>query len=150
TCQNERGTMAMVTRGPLKDVYFGFNVANLLLRLDFYEPARDALAEFDALRVGFVEPAGYELVIERPASSRRSMQLLQQGKPMSPAGVEVGIDRIAGLALPFDLLGIRVDEPLQFYVDLRQGGQSLDRAPREGTIALVRPSPDFERIMWDV
>jgi alpha-amylase/alpha-mannosidase (GH57 family) len=150
TCQNERGTMARVTRGPMKDLFFGFNVATLLLRLDFDEPARDALAEFDALRVGFVEPAGYELVIERPASPRRSVHLLHQGKPVSAAGVVVGIDRIVELAVPFDLLGLKVDEPLQFYVDLRQGGQSLDRAPREGTIALARPSPDFERIMWDV
>ena len=26
TCQNERGTMAMATRGPIKDVYFGFDL----------------------------------------------------------------------------------------------------------------------------
>jgi len=35
-------------------------------------------------------------------------------------------------------------------VELIQDGQSRDRAPREGTIALACPSPDFERIMWDV
>ena len=39
---------------------------------------------------------------------------------------------------------------MQFFVELLQDGQSRDRAPREGTIALTRPSPDFEQIMWDV
>jgi hypothetical protein len=35
-------------------------------------------------------------------------------------------------------------------VELLEGKQSVDRAPREGTIALLAPSPDFELIMWDV
>jgi hypothetical protein len=39
---------------------------------------------------------------------------------------------------------------LQFFVELLQDGQSRDRAPRHGAIALARPSPAFEHIMWDV
>ena len=31
-----------------------------------------------------------------------------------------------------------------------KGETSLDRAPREGIFELVVPSPDFERIMWQV
>ena len=48
------------------------------------------------------------------------------------------------------MLGVKVDQAIQFYVDLLEGGQSRDRAPREGTIDLRCPSADFERIMWDV
>ena len=39
---------------------------------------------------------------------------------------------------------------LQVAVELLQGTQSRDRAPREGNIYLARPSPDFEHMMWDV
>src|SRR5262249_30464335 len=66
TCQNERGTMAMVTRGPIRDVYFGFDLQRLLIRVDCDGAAREALADYDALRVGFVEPPGLEVVIARP------------------------------------------------------------------------------------
>jgi len=52
--------------------------------------------------------------------------------------------------VPFDALGVAVDGPVHFFVEVLEGGQSRDRAPREGTINLTRPSPDFERIMWDV
>ncbi len=52
--------------------------------------------------------------------------------------------------MPFDALGVEVDQPLQFFVELLRDGQSHDRAPREGAIVLTRPSPDFEQIMWDV
>jgi hypothetical protein len=67
-----------------------------------------------------------------------------------PTPIDVGIDQIVELAIPFALLGVKVDQAIQFFVELLQGGQSRDRAPRDGTINLACPSPDFEQIMWDV
>ncbi len=40
-CQNERGTMAMATRGPLEELFFGFDLERLLIRVDCDRPARD-------------------------------------------------------------------------------------------------------------
>jgi hypothetical protein len=45
---------------------------------------------------------------------------------------------------------VAVGQAVQFFVEVLEGGQSRDRAPRQGAIALSRPSQDFERIMWDV
>jgi alpha-amylase/alpha-mannosidase (GH57 family) len=151
TCQNERGTMAMAGQGPLKDVYFGFDRQALLLRVDFEDAAHEALSEYDALRVGFLEPPGYEVLI-RPGRERKSpaVELRRDEQPIDAAGVAVGIDHIVELAVPFARLGLKVDEPIQFVVELLESQQSRDRAPREGTIHLTCPSPDFERIMWDV
>jgi hypothetical protein len=67
-----------------------------------------------------------------------------------PEGARAGIDQILEVGVPFVVLGVKVDQPLGFYVELLQGTQSRDRAPREGTIQLACPSPDFEHIMWDV
>ncbi len=66
------------------------------------------------------------------------------------APVEAAVEQIAELAVPFDALGVAVDGPVQFFVELLHGGQSRDRAPRQGAIALTRPSRDFELMMWDV
>ena len=60
-CQNERATMAMAATGPMRTVYFGFDPRTLLIRIDFDGPARGTLAEFDALRIRFAEPAGREV-----------------------------------------------------------------------------------------
>jgi alpha-amylase/alpha-mannosidase (GH57 family) len=186
TCQNERGTMAMVTRGPIKEVYFGFNPTALLIRVDFDRPARVALADFDSLRVGFTEPAGYEVRVTELRGGQPKAQLLKHGteegekgrkgegekgrteskekdsrapsvspSPLlpfspSPGKVGVGIDQIVELAIPFERLGVEVDQPIHFFIELLEGSQSRDRAPREGTINLTCPSPDFEQIMWDV
>jgi alpha-amylase/alpha-mannosidase (GH57 family) len=150
TCQNERGTMALVTPGPMKDVYFGFNLRSLLIRVDFETLARSALTEYDALRIGFVEPADYEVVVAQPASALPMPQLRKAGVPLDASDIEVGIDQTAEISIPFERLGVKTDEPIQFYVELLQNQQSRDRAPREGTIHLTCPSPDFEQIMWDV
>jgi len=148
-CRNERGTMAMVTQGPLREVYFGFDLQSLLVRVDFESPARTVLPSFDAVRVGFAEPPGWEMLIDRPATVQQQVRLRHEGEEKKHA-IAVGIDRILEFAIPFELLGIKVDQPIQFFVELVEGTQSRDRAPREGAIHLTCPSPDFERIMWDV
>ena len=107
-CQNERGTMAMATQGPLEELFFGFDLNRLLVRVDCDGPARERLADCDVLRVGFVEPAGRELRLHRPG--RRPACRRAAIPPSGPAG----------------------------------------RAPRQGAVALTRPSRDFELMMWDV
>ena len=42
------------------------NRRDLLVRADFDSPARAALADYDTLRLGFVEPPGWELLVEGP------------------------------------------------------------------------------------
>ncbi len=148
-CHNERGTMAQAMKGPLTDVYFGFDLERLLVRVDCDEPAVEALAEVDQLRLGFVEPAGFELEIDAPGRPEQTVRLLYGGEEV-PAAVEAAVNRIAEMAVPFDALGVEVDGPVQFFVEVMRGGQGRDRAPRQGTINLTRPSVDFERIMWDV
>jgi hypothetical protein len=74
----------------------------------------------------------------------------QAKEPYSSAPIQIAIDQIVEFAVPFDMLEVKVDQPVQFFVELLEAGQSRDRAPREGTIDFKRPSPDFEQIMWDV
>jgi alpha-amylase/alpha-mannosidase (GH57 family) len=148
--QGERGTMAQVTLGPIKDVYFGFDLERLLVRIDLDQPAAAALEAFDALRIGFAEPEGCELRVEQPCRPDQRLVWRCAGAPADSGGIRCAIDRIVELAIPFAKLGVRVGEPIQFHVELVEGGQSRDHAPREGAIQLARPSPDFERVMWDV
>jgi hypothetical protein len=153
TSHNQRGTMAQVTPGAIKELYFGFDLESLLVRVDFDERARAAVEDFTALRLGFVEPAGWDVLLTWPAGKPPRAVVRQAGKPQPiPAGarLEVGIDKILEMAVAFQLLGIQVSQPVQFFVELLQDDQSRDRAPREGTIQLTRPGADFELRMWDV
>ena len=150
-CQNERGTMAMVTQGPFQELRFGFNLRDLFIRVEFDKPARVVLPSFETLRLVFTEPAGWELRIEKPATPQQSLHVFCDGSERPEAtSVRAGIDRIAEFAIPFEMLGVKPEQAIHFFVDLMENKQSRDRAPREGTINLTCPSPNFEQIMWDV
>jgi alpha-amylase/alpha-mannosidase (GH57 family) len=149
-CQGERGTMAMVKRGPLKDVYFGFDLEHLFVRVDLDQPARAALESFDAVRLSFAEPAGCDFRIDEPGRVGQRGKWISGGEPADVAGIAFAVERIVEVAIPFAKLGVGIGEPIQFCVELLEGRQSRDRAPREGAIALARPTADFERVMWDV
>jgi alpha-amylase/alpha-mannosidase (GH57 family) len=149
-CQNERGTMAQASKGPLKELHFGFSLDDLLLRVDCDESAQVSLWAYDFLRIGFADPPGYEVRIHHPGRADQQTELVSpEGAPEYPR-VSVAVDLVVEAAIPFDWLGARVEQPIQFVVELFQEGQIRDRAPREGTITLARPSPDYERMMWDV
>jgi hypothetical protein len=150
TCQNERGTMAMAMPGPMRDLYFGFDLDRLLVRVDCDGPAALALAECDAWRIGFIEPRGLEVRVQAPGRPEQTIEFFRGGKPQPAPGVDAAVGRIAEAAIPFALLGVAPGEPVQFFVEVLEGGQSRDRAPRQGAIGTARPTPDFERIMWDV
>jgi alpha-amylase/alpha-mannosidase (GH57 family) len=151
-CGNDRGTMALVSKGLLHQVHFGFDAARLLIRVDTTDgPAAERLGEAEAIRIGFVDPADWEVVVEDP-SSPRPVAHIRHGGDLSSNGttVEVATDKILELAVPFGRLGLKARDPIRFYVEALQGETSLDRAPREGIFELTVPTPDFERIMWQV
>jgi hypothetical protein len=142
--------MAMAMKGPLRELYFGFDLERLLLRVDCEGPAARALEGCDACRVALAEPAGVEVRIDRPGRPDQAARLYRHGEEVPCEGLEVAVDRIVEVAIPFAALGVEVNGPVQFFVELLQGGQCRDRAPRQGAIHTLRPSGDFERIMWDV
>ncbi|MBI2804368.1 MAG: alpha-amylase/alpha-mannosidase [Planctomycetes bacterium] len=150
-CVPERGAMANSVPGVMRDVFFGFNAETFLLRIDFEEPALAALQGFDVLRICFEEPGPCELRILHPGKTMQQWTWYARGEPIArPAGIELGIERIAECAIPFQLLGAQTGQPVQFFVELLENQQSRERAPRAGNIAFARPSAAFERIMWDV
>jgi alpha-amylase/alpha-mannosidase (GH57 family) len=150
-CTSERGVMGSNSPGSFTDVYFGFNRSELLVRIDFDLPARNALQSFDILRIGFEEPGECELRIYHPGKPMQSWKWYVKGEPIAAADkIKVGIERIAECSIAFDLLGVTANQPVQFCVELLENQQSRDRAPRAGNIAFNRPPAEFEQIMWDV
>ena len=150
-CQGERGTMAQVAHGPMRDVYFGFSLREFFVRIDFDQRAKPALQSFEVLRIAFEEPKVCELRIFNPGKPTQTAQWYDDGQPVETLGrIQIGIDRIAECAIPYDLIEAEAKQPVQFYVELLENQQSRDRAPREGNIVFTWPSPEFEQIMWDV
>jgi alpha-amylase/alpha-mannosidase (GH57 family) len=147
--QNERGTMALVTPGPIREIYFGFTPDRLIIRVDLDGHAASVLAAYSSLIIGFAEPPGFKLVIANPGRPSQQVELWRHGRLVPCQEIQVGVDEIVVVSIPFDCLEVAVDDPIHFFVELMEGTQSRDRAPRDATIGLTRPSPDFELKMWN-
>ena len=82
--------------------------SDFLVRIDFDQPAKAVLQSYDILRIGFEEPSACELRIFHPGKPMQSWQWYAEGEPVDAVGkIEIGIDRIAECAIPFDLIGAK-------------------------------------------
>jgi len=145
---SERGTMTKVTEGVIRDVYFGFDVDRLLIRVDTAHRAAEDLTQIDELRITFVEPPETTIRVTGLKQGTVKARLYRKNRAVARADVDVAVDRILELAVAFASLKVQTDDPLHMYVEAVSHKQSLDRAPQEGAFELTVPSPDFELMMW--
>lgn len=145
---NERGTMTLVAESLIREVYFGFDLNRLMLRIDTSVNARRELSHLDELRIGFLEPEGYYLRIMHPAGKQPEAQLFRDNEPIAGAVIEYAIDSILELTIRFSDLKLKPEDQIQLFIEAFSERNSVDRAPREGALELLTPSSDFEQIMW--
>jgi hypothetical protein len=148
TASAARGTMTMAAPRRVEQLYFGFEPERLLLRFDAHGGARVRLSDVDALRVVFLDPSGFELLVRGPGTTSPAAQLFHNDVPVSAAGVAAAADAILEIAIPWRSLATVTDAPLNFYAELIQCDQPLERIPHEGAIETFVPSPDYEMMMW--
>ncbi len=148
-CQGPRGAMAMAQDLLISDLYFGFDPQRLLLRLDARGGSVvERLTDVEAVRVSFLEPEGFELVVSHPDWKEPIVQLYHDDVPVTESGVVAASDHLLELAVPLRSLAANTDDPIHFCVELTRDEQSIERIPHEGAIEAVVPSEDFELIMW--
>ena len=141
-----------VTQGMVKSLLFGFDSRRLMVRIDTEGNADAILRErgVDRIRFEFLRPSDLQLLVWGLPWGSPLVRIHRGGNGTVECPCELAIGRVIELAIPFEALGVACDDPLSFFVELSSGSSSLDRVPREGTIDMQVPSPDFERIMWQV
>ncbi|MEM1063322.1 MAG: hypothetical protein AAGJ97_13435, partial [Planctomycetota bacterium] len=76
------------------------------------------------------------------------LKLTRDGKTVTRSKAEFAAGPIAELAIPRAELGVVDGDWIRFYVEALKKKQSLDRAPREGSIESAVPDEDFELREW--
>jgi alpha-amylase/alpha-mannosidase (GH57 family) len=144
-----RGTMSQIREGRLAGMFFGFDDERLLLRCDARTGSvRERLADVSSLRVAFLEPEGFELVLSHPNWQEPIWRLYHHDVPVSTPGVEAAADLVLEIGIPLRSLALSTDDPLHFFVELIEDDTVVERMPHEGAIETTVPSPDFEMMMW--
>jgi hypothetical protein len=125
-------------------LWFGFDQANLYLRLDPVDQA--ALPE--GLNVDFELTgsfgkhrlsAGFPQISAAPLEREGGARL----------GTACGVD-ILEAAVPLEALGVKAGDRLELSVAIRKGSVELQRLPPSGVLAMVAPDAAFDRLHWKV
>jgi alpha-amylase/alpha-mannosidase (GH57 family) len=149
--RGDRGTMSSATPGRVDSLRFGFDAEHLFLRLDAAGGVvREQWSDIDALRVNFLEPEGFELLVVRPAILEPTAQLFQRDVPVSGAAMQAAGDAILEIGIPWRSLAVGPDDQVHWNVELIRDEEVVERVPSEGAIQTTVPSPDFELVMWQV
>ena len=107
-------------------------------------------SDIDTLRVSFLEPEGYELLVICPATLEPTAQLFHRNVPVSGSAMQAAADAILELAIPWRSLAVAQDDQVHWIVELIRDEEVVERLPAEGALETTVPSPDFELVMWQV
>ncbi len=110
----------------------------------------DGFKSCDRLRIAFVDPSDFEIIVENPFDPRPVARLFRGGQAVEGPALECAVDKILELAAPFASLTLEPEDPVRFYLELSSGETSVDRTPREGIFELTVPTADYENVMWQV
>jgi hypothetical protein len=62
----------------------------------------------------------------------------------------VAANEVIEMAIPFDLLGVRQNDEIHFFVTVEREGSEIEKWPYRGFIRVKVPTEDFEAMMWQV
>jgi len=114
----------------LKDIYYGFSLSDLFVRLDVnLNLLSDEAKEFV-----------FSIAISAPAEKKVEIKNLES----------LGVGRIIELAIPFSELDAKPGQKVEFSVVVCRDGQELERWPRNGAISVEVPSDSYEEEQWYV
>jgi alpha-amylase/alpha-mannosidase (GH57 family) len=148
------GAMHQVAeRGPgLTLIEFGFDLANLFLRMDGTRPMVAILNEGLEIAVKFLKPAGLQvmlgLVDGRPAAWLLTRRTDGTWQPVAAPGILMSAKRVLEVQIPFQALGLDTHAPLAFMVALHRGAAEIEHHPQIRPVELEVPDPAFAARNW--
>ncbi|AEH43898.1 glycoside hydrolase family 57 [Thermodesulfatator indicus DSM 15286] len=132
-------------------LYFGFDLTNFYLRLDFKDKIFDHLPEDLQTIVTFSGSKHKTQIMFKPKAKDITKTLILVKGPFRLYGKDVGeiaLDRILELAVSFENLGFVVGEKVNFHLEFLENSLIRERIPRTGNLLFTVPDENFEQEMW--
>lgn len=133
--------------GLASQLYFGFNLEHLFVRLDFAAGAPPGTAH--GLRLEFVEPnAGRVEVARLGPGASPVFHVTTGGEVEEMKGAACRIESILELALPRGPLMLQPGQPLEMVVQILDQGRVVETVPPGDAVRLTIPDPSFDVGAW--
>jgi len=135
-------------------IYYGFDLTSMFVRLDPSGSLRDEKVAELAFFINFLSPKGLDVEVRVAPQERRVSAALSRSENGTRNQITaihtVAANDIIELAVPFDLLGVRPNDEVLFFVTVEHAGSEVEKWPYRGYIRFKAPTDDFEAMMWQV
>jgi alpha-amylase/alpha-mannosidase (GH57 family) len=137
------GVMEQVTEHIIKELFFGFDLNNLFIRLDF----SDKIENLGGAQILILFVAPTELIC-RVDELRAPQITIERGGRKSQIKT-IAVDRVVEMALPFSELGLSGAVKTKFYVEVRLN-KRVERVPLLCPFYLTVPTAEATQAQWQV
>lgn len=132
-----------------RELWFGFNLEQLCLRVDF-ESGAAGLGERD-LAIEILGPRPSRVIVRGLSAGSRPVTWASphpDGTPVEGAVCRIGT--ILELAIPFASLGLAAGESVEMLLQVVHDGQTVETMPSDDILRFSVPDESFEGAMWSV
>ncbi len=133
----------------IRNVYFGFDVDNLFIRIDFYKEFFSQNMERGKFVITFTQP--HEIQIHTSILTDKPLKFKIKNKSQNHEGRDfstISFNTIIELSCPFTDLGFSPGMDIEFFLEAVREDEVVQRVPMHTVFCLSVPSKDFERMMW--
>lgn len=138
------------TESLLSDIYYGFDLHNLFLRIDPRLPF-SGFPEGSSIFIYFLRPFEFKLEIQIKGNYKAELfkKLQTQWHKVSDI-TQLAIADIVEIGIPFADINVKQGEELNLFITVSRhfGTVEIERSPWRGYISLISPTPEFPAIMW--
>lgn len=146
------GTMHQ-TESIISSFHYGFDLDNLYLRLDLQSGEFDEnpINEFE-FEIIFLKPNKKHFYFRFDSEAKLKYFYLEEGTIKKDLKT-IALDKIIELAIPFELLGIAVNEKAEFILKVSKitptnERYEIERWPYQSSVIFVRPTEEFIYEDW--
>ncbi|MEK6621232.1 MAG: glycoside hydrolase family 57 protein [Planctomycetota bacterium] len=151
TVDKDMDAMHRTSGQPIKEMYFGFDVNNLCIRLGFDKEAFSQYRKNGECVITFVQPTEMQILTSNFSDKPLRFKIKNSNRGLSEKYFDsISLDKILELSCAFADLGLLPDVEAEFFVELVRDEEIIQRVPLRTVFCFSVPSKDFEGIMWQV
>ena len=144
-------TMHRTSSQPITNVYFGFDIDNLFIRVDFNKDLFFQYWENGKFVINFVQPNEVQIHVFPQIDKPLRFRIKNQNQDYNERDFySVSLGKIMELSCPFADLGFFPGMDVEFFIEFVKQDEIIQRVPLRSVFCFSVPSKDFEIMMWQV
>ena len=135
------------SEGLISYLYFGFNRQSLFLRIDPY--CTQDKFEGIKIQIQILEPKRVKIVCNNLKERLAEVFVQEDEKWFKKEEIDtVAFEHIFEIELPFNVIEVKQEEDILFFIEILKNSYFIERAPDTGFIKIHVPKPEFDKEMW--